>query len=66
VPHDTRKERVFTQSGATKLLEPKVVIPIHYDTFDVIKQDPLAFAARVEAETPSECVVLRPGDSYRL
>ncbi|MFC2045968.1 metal-dependent hydrolase [Chloroflexota bacterium] len=51
---------------ATKLLKPKVVIPIHYDTFDVIKQDPQAFAARVEAETPSECVVLRPGDSYRM
>ncbi|NIV32515.1 MAG: metal-dependent hydrolase, partial [Anaerolineae bacterium] len=24
---------------AVKLLAPKVVIPIHYDTFDVIKQD---------------------------
>ena len=36
---------------AVKLLEPKVVIPIHYDTFDVIKQDPHAFARRVEAET---------------
>ena len=51
---------------AVKLLEPRVVIPIHYDTFDVIKQDPDAFAARVEAETPAKCVVLKPGDSYRL
>ncbi len=51
---------------AVKLLEPKVVIPIHYDTFDVIKQDPDAFAARVEAETPARCVVLKPGQSYRL
>ncbi len=51
---------------AVKLLEPKVVIPIHYDTFDVIKQDPHAFAARVEAETSAQCVVLKPGESYRL
>jgi L-ascorbate metabolism protein UlaG (beta-lactamase superfamily) len=51
---------------AVKLLEPKVVIPIHYDTFDVIKQDPHAFAARVEAETAAGCIVLQPGDSYQL
>jgi L-ascorbate metabolism protein UlaG (beta-lactamase superfamily) len=51
---------------AVKLLEPKVVIPIHYDTFDVIAQDPEAFAARVEAETPAECVILEPGDAYCL
>jgi L-ascorbate metabolism protein UlaG (beta-lactamase superfamily) len=51
---------------AVKLLEPTVVIPIHYDTFDVIKQDPHAFAARVEAETSSRCVVLKPGQSYQL
>ena len=51
---------------AVKLLEPKVVIPIHYDTFDVIKQDPDSFAARVEAETAAKGVVLNPGDTYRL
>ena len=51
---------------AVKLLEPQVVIPIHYNTFDVIAQDPQAFAARVEAETSARCVVLKPGDRYRL
>ncbi len=51
---------------ADRLLEPKIVIPIHFDTFEVIKQDPHAFAARVEAETTAQCVILRPGDSYRL
>jgi L-ascorbate metabolism protein UlaG (beta-lactamase superfamily) len=51
---------------AVKLLEPKVVIPIHYDTFDVIAQDPQAFAAQVEAETEAKCVILRPGDKYRV
>ncbi|MGD8519145.1 MAG: metal-dependent hydrolase [Anaerolineae bacterium] len=51
---------------AVKLLEPKVVIPIHYDTFDVITQDPQAFASRVESETEARCVVLKPGDRFTL
>lgn len=51
---------------AVELLGPKIVIPIHYDTFDVIKQDPAAFADRVEAETTAKCVILKPGDSLQL
>jgi L-ascorbate metabolism protein UlaG (beta-lactamase superfamily) len=51
---------------AVKLLDPKVVIPIHYDTFDVIQQDPHAFAQRVEAETAAKCVVLKAGETYDL
>jgi L-ascorbate metabolism protein UlaG (beta-lactamase superfamily) len=51
---------------AVKLLEPKVVIPIHYDTFDVIAQDPQTFAAQVEAETEAKCVILEPGETYRV
>jgi L-ascorbate metabolism protein UlaG (beta-lactamase superfamily) len=51
---------------AVKLLEPAVVIPIHYDTFDVIRQDPAYFASRVQAETSAQCVVLKPGDTYQL
>jgi L-ascorbate metabolism protein UlaG (beta-lactamase superfamily) len=51
---------------AIELLEPKLVIPIHYDTFEVIQQDPYAFAARVEAETAAKCQVLKPGEMLRL
>ena len=51
---------------AVKLLNPKVVIPDHYDTFEVIQQDPYAFAARVEKETSAKSLVLKPGESYRL
>ncbi len=51
---------------AVKLLAPKVVIPIHYDTFDVIQQDPHAFARRVEVETSAKCVVLEAGETYDL
>jgi L-ascorbate metabolism protein UlaG (beta-lactamase superfamily) len=51
---------------AVKLLEPKVVIPIHYNTWDIIQQDPYAFASQVEQETSAKCVVLKPGESYSL
>ncbi|MGD2023221.1 MAG: metal-dependent hydrolase [Desulfobacterales bacterium] len=51
---------------AVKLIEPKQVVPIHYDTFDVIKQDPHAWAARVEKETSSKVKVMTPGESATL
>ncbi len=49
---------------AVEFIEPKVVIPMHYGTFDVIKQDPHAFAARVGER--AQVVVLEPGQSYEF
>ena len=51
---------------AVKLIEPAQVIPIHYNTFDVIKQDPHAWARRVESETSAKVIVMKPGDSLEL
>lgn len=51
---------------AVKLLRPKVVIPIHYNTWPLIEQDPHAWKARVEAETNTKVVVLMPGESLEL
>jgi L-ascorbate metabolism protein UlaG (beta-lactamase superfamily) len=51
---------------AVKLVHPKVVIPIHYNTFDLIAQDADAWAARVRQETDTQAVVLKPGESYSL
>jgi L-ascorbate metabolism protein UlaG (beta-lactamase superfamily) len=48
---------------AVKLLRPEVVVPVHYDTFDLIRQDAPAFARRVESETRSRCILLKPGES---
>ncbi len=48
---------------ATKLLKPDIVIPMHYNTFDVIPADPWKFQKMVEDETDSEAVILEPGDS---
>jgi L-ascorbate metabolism protein UlaG (beta-lactamase superfamily) len=51
---------------AVKLIKPKVVVPIHYDTFEVIQQDPHAWATRVQAETATNPVVLKPGQSVEV
>ena len=51
---------------AVKLIEPRQVIPIHYDTFDIIKQDPHAWAVLVEKQTGADVKVLKPGASLEL
>ncbi len=51
---------------AVKLLRPGRVIPYHYNTFDKIKADPLAWKKTVEAETPTRVVVLKPGESTQI
>jgi len=51
---------------AVKLIEPRLVIPIHYNTFDVIRQDPEAWARRVESETDARVKVMKPGETIEL
>jgi len=51
---------------AVKLIEPARVLPIHYDTFDVIQQDAMAWKTRVEQETSAKVAVLKPGESLAL
>ena len=51
---------------AVKLIEPAQVVPIHYDTFDMIKQDASAWALRVEQETSARATVMSPGDQMAL
>ncbi len=46
---------------AVKLLRPKTVVPIHFNTFPLLAQDAEAFKTRVEAETSATCLVLKPG-----
>lgn len=45
---------------AVKLLQPRHVIPIHYDTFNLIAQDARTWAARVEQETPPKSICCAP------
>jgi len=50
---------------AVELLRPKYVIPMHYNTFDVIRADPNEFAGIVRARgLPTNVVVLKPGEEF--
>jgi L-ascorbate metabolism protein UlaG (beta-lactamase superfamily) len=51
---------------AVELIEPKVVIPIHYNTWPPIAQDPKAFAAAVKKAMGSKtrAEILEPGSSF--
>jgi L-ascorbate metabolism protein UlaG (beta-lactamase superfamily) len=49
---------------AVEFVQTKRVIPIHYDTFPIVKSDPQEFKRRVGAL--AEVIVLKPGGSYTL
>lgn len=49
---------------AVKLLAPRHVIPIHFSTWDLIKQDADAWAKSVASETKTKVHVLKPGESF--
>jgi L-ascorbate metabolism protein UlaG (beta-lactamase superfamily) len=51
---------------AVKLLKPRYVLPIHYNTFPAIAQDASAWADRVKSETSTQPVVLQPGDWFEI
>ena len=51
---------------AVKMLEPTQIIPIHYNTFDVIAQDPKFWAEQVENETFARVHVIAPGESISI
>lgn len=51
---------------AVRLLEPRVVMPIHYNTFPLLEQDAAAFKAEVEAATGASCLILAPGEEANL
>ena len=51
---------------AVKLLGAKKVIPLHYNTWPVIAQDPEAFKAAVEEDGQAQVFVVEPGESLEL
>ena len=51
---------------AVKLIQPKHVIPVHYNTWPLIAQDPVAWGSRVKAATTAQVHILNPGESFSL
>ena len=51
---------------AVAMLQPRFVLPIHYNTFPPIMQDADAWAARIKNETSAQPVILHPGDWFEI
>ncbi|RLG88095.1 MAG: metal-dependent hydrolase [Thermoprotei archaeon] len=52
---------------ATELIKPQYVIPMHYNTFPVIRADPYKFKKLVEEKVPGvKVVILKPGESFEF
>lgn len=49
---------------AVEFVQPRAVIPMHYNTWDVIKADPEQFKRQVGGR--ARVVVLAPGDAHTL
>ena len=49
---------------AVEFVQTKRVIPIHYDTFPIVKSDPQEFKRRVGSL--AEVIILKPGGTYTL
>jgi L-ascorbate metabolism protein UlaG (beta-lactamase superfamily) len=51
---------------AVELIQPRVAVPMHYNTFDVIRQDPEEFKRDVEAKVDTKIFIMKPGESINL
>jgi L-ascorbate metabolism protein UlaG (beta-lactamase superfamily) len=51
---------------AVKLLEPKTVVPCHYNTFPLLEQDAAAFKNKVEQATGATVEIIEPGNAYQF
>lgn len=51
---------------AVKLIRPKYVVPMHYNTFELIMADVAGWANRINNETGAQPIILDPGGSYHL
>lgn len=50
---------------AVEMIKPKVVVPIHYNTWEIIKADENKFKEGVE-KLGIKCVIMKPGDTLEL
>ena len=51
---------------ATELINPKIVIPMHYGTWPPIEQDPKEFERLVKKSSKAKVVILKPGESLEV
>lgn len=51
---------------AARWLNAKVIIPMHYNTFPLIKADAGMFKTDIETSSIQKCVILSPGQAYTV
>lgn len=51
---------------AAEFLKAKYIIPVHYNTWPLIAQDPEKFKKAVEQKTTSKVLIVKPGNSLVL
>ncbi len=51
---------------AVAMIKPRMVVPIHYNTWDLIAQDVLAWKCAVESQSDARVYPLGPGESLVL
>lgn len=51
---------------AQKMLKAKKVVPMHYNTHDLILADPEEFKGKVERNGLGKCIILAPGQDFDL
>jgi L-ascorbate metabolism protein UlaG (beta-lactamase superfamily) len=51
---------------ATSWLEPRYVLPSHYNTWPPIEQDANAWASMIKQSTSATAVILQPGEKFTL
>ena len=54
----------MAMDDAAKMIGAKITVPMHYNTFPPVKQDPNAFKAL--CEPTNKVVILAPGESVEL
>ena len=51
---------------AIRFLRPRLVVPMHYNTFELVAVDVDAWAGRVRSETDAEPLVMQPNETRSL
>ena len=54
---------IVDAARAVEFIKPKMVVPMHYNTFGLIKADPAAFQEKIRE---AKVIILQPGDSLEL
>ena len=56
---------ILEAAKAVELLKPKYVIPMHYNTFDLIKADAMEFK-RLAEQRGAKVIIIEPGEEIEV